>query len=782
MTNSLWTQPYFTRLADLYAQRVKRVVAFCGAGASREIGLPNWDGLIERLHEQYTSTATTTLGEKITEEIARVISSTPNNWDKMEVLKENLRGQYEPSVRAILHNSSNKIPTFHKKIWDLDPDVLLSLNLDGLSMASYAKRKTGIDPNYYVGRDAYKSRNTIGGPRKLIVDLHGNIDNPHSWVLTRNELKSILSIDGYIEFIRSIFAHNIVIFYGIGIDDISVSGQIEYFKDINFISGDYFLIKRKQESSDAKLYENLPIQIIYTGEDLSWEDGFSNFIDTITSYKPADQNYRPISSSITSEEAVPAPETIINFEPDKIRKILAASTAHFFIGKQFDYDAYKEFCKKYDYAIHLSTRISPNTSNDHWLGNKINAELGKGNFGKVYSATNISGDPIAIKVAHADVRDDEAMLNSFRRGVESMRYLSTSDIAGVVKLIDASELPPSITMEYVQGIDLEKFVLDYYDIDVSKKLEIAKWVAEILFECHTHERVILHRDLRPSNVMISGDYWDGVTRDCINVLDFDLSWFKGASGSEFYMNATQALGFLAPEQLDTKSKYNTKTAMVDVYGVGMLLYFIVSADIPLANASTRTDWPERMEVAARRLYTKEWKSNPARGYRLIESSTQEAQEKRPALQYVISELQILIDTFNGIYPFDEDSVVEELMVRLSATKKSIEYNRRTRRGGFVSGAGAKVDFSVVSETIFCTLEYVANENTNRTNRAKFLSNALSRALDKLGKIGKIDQTSTSTNLGGNKIRFSFETPTSLSELSIISDGIGSAISEIAIKA
>lgn len=163
MVNTLWSQPYFRRLADLYSQQVRKIVAFCGAGASRELSLPDWGELIEQLKTQYSTTALTALGEGIVDETLRVVQETPNSWDKMSLLKDYLRGQYEPAVRAILQPPPNKVPTFHHRIWDLDPAALLSLNLDGLGARSYAQRKTGVSPNYYVGRDVYKSRNTLGG-------------------------------------------------------------------------------------------------------------------------------------------------------------------------------------------------------------------------------------------------------------------------------------------------------------------------------------------------------------------------------------------------------------------------------------------------------------------------------------------------------------------------------------------------------------------------------------------------------------------------------------------
>lgn len=775
---TLHDQLYFKKLSKIYAEKTKRLIVFCGAGASLEADVPNWTGLIETLKAHYLTSAHTTLGEKIAEGFSEQIDAEPSNWNKMGMLKEALGEQYEQIVRTILQPKTGKIPTFHRKIWDLDPHAILSFNLDNLTNISFAERRTGTVPNYLLGKDAASSRTSLGDGRPLIVDLHGNIENPRSWVLTNTDIDELLGDFSYIEFLKSMFTHNLVLFYGVGVDDLSVTGQLSYLKSVNFITGDYFLVKRKEEAHDLDITRSIPLNIIYTGEDRSWEEGFKYFVEELKKARPQEPTAAPVLSAIEERHTIPSVDDMLKLTPDAIRLHLASATKHFSEDGRFDYKAYQSFCREYDTAIHISTRVNPNSSDQYWLGNRIASELGRGNFGKVYQAFDKNEESIAIKVAHMEVRDDEAMLNSFRRGVESMRLLSQSNLSGVVKIKDASELPPSLVMEYIQGVDLQKYINDNYTTSVSEKLQICLWISEIIFECHSHEMAVLHRDLRPSNIMICGDYWESVSKDKIRVLDFDLAWFKGASGVEFYMNASQALGFLAPEQLDSRSKYSTRSALVDVYGLAMLLYFVVSSEIPLASASTRTDWPLRVRNASSSVFNKDWRSTKYLFQKLIARATDEDQSKRPTLQDFIHELNRIIEIFEKKYPLDIDSCVLEILSRIAGSGEEFSFNRNSREGHYASKAGTKVSFSVNNGNIVCTMDYTIGESANRVTRGKTLTNALFRAKSKIQKVASVDERMTATNLGANRLRFSFSPPSSLREFNEIANAIDFAMAEI----
>src|SRR5262249_19122978 len=148
------------------------------------------------------------------------------------------------------------------------------------------------------------------------------------------------------------------------------------------------------------------------------------------------------------------------------------------------------------------------------------------------------------KIARDQVRQDRLMLNNFRRGVRSMGMLSNSSIVGVPRIIDVSELPPYIVMEFVNGKTLDRAVFENLLSSLADRIKAVRLAAEILLQCHRHENTILHRDLRPSNIMIDGDLWGSGALESVVVLDFDLSWHVGANDDEYIMTNANALGYL----------------------------------------------------------------------------------------------------------------------------------------------------------------------------------------------------------------------------------------------
>ncbi|WP_137155907.1 protein kinase [Rhizobium sp. FKL33] len=769
----------FKRLSKVYSEKTKRLVIFCGAGASRESGLPTWEELVDKIKSSYLSIAQTDIGHKLAEELSSQIDSLPDNWHRMSRLKEIMGEHFEVAVRNNLSADGYSTPTFYKEVWNLNPDALLSFNLDNFANNSYVQMKTGKLQTHLLGVDAPNSRVSLGNGRPLIVDLHGNIDTPRSWILTDEDRLNLLEQKPYLEFLKSMFAHNLVLFYGVGVSDLTVSGQLSYLRKIGFVTGDYFLIKRQPSSEDVDLIKELPLNIIYTGEEKTWEVGFKELVSRLVKSNPHEELVNPVISIKPLEDDIPSPDEIIKLEPDTIRKYLSSATKQFYQANgEFDYAAYKNFCKIYDTAIHISTRVNPSDFNQYWLGNRIHAELGRGNFGRVYQAFDASENSIAVKVAHMEVRDDDAMLNSFRRGVDAMRFLSQSGIQGIVKILDASELPPSIIMEYVQGVDLHKYINDGLARSVIEKLYICLWISNIIFDCHSHERSILHRDLRPSNIMITGDYWDGVRENDIRILDFDLSWFKGASGTEFYMNASQALGFLAPEQIDARSRFTNRSALVDVYGIAMLLYFMVSGEIPLANASSRADWSTRLRAASANLFNKNWKSTKYLFVNLVFRATNEMQTKRPKLPDFMDSLKTLIGICEGVYPFDVDSVIIEILSRISSSDSDVGYDIDMRRASYISPAGTALEIYTDGRDITCILRHALKEASNRVTRGRDLSDALFKAKSKVATFSRVDEKFTATVKGGNQLKFTFEVPNNIKSLEAVASGIDFAVVEI----
>src|SRR5580700_10726056 len=121
------------------------------------------------------------------------------------------------------------------------------------------------------------------------------------------------------------------------------------------------------------------------------------------------------------------------------------------------------------------------------------------------------------------------MLGSFRRGVKSMRILSNAGVPGMVRYHYGFELPPCVIMDYVDGPNLEEAVQSrllntWHDI-LYTSLEITK----IVRSGHNLPERVLHRDIRPPNIILKNFYSDKNEGYSVTVLDFDLSWHRGAS-------------------------------------------------------------------------------------------------------------------------------------------------------------------------------------------------------------------------------------------------------------
>ncbi len=153
---------------------------------------------------------------------------------------------------------------------------------------------------------------------------------------------------------------------------------------------------------------------------------------------------------------------------------------------------------------------------------------------------------------------------------------------------EASEIPAFVVMDWVEGPDLGQAVAAKQINDWSLILRIGVDLASIVRRGHLLPERVLHRDLRPSNVMLEGfhtapDTWRVV------VLDFDLSWHQGAPEQSIVPGGSM-VGYLAPEQLEQILGVSTRHASVDSFGLGMTLYFMISQRNPLPDQQRYQDW------------------------------------------------------------------------------------------------------------------------------------------------------------------------------------------------
>ena len=211
---------------------------------------------------------------------------------------------------------------------------------------------------------------------------------------------------------------------------------------------------------------------------------------------------------------------------------------------------------------------------------EILGPLGAGGMGEVYRARDTRlGREIAIKVLPADVASSPDRLARFEREARTVAGLNHPNIVTLFSVEDHDGIR-FLTMELVDGATLSTLLAP--GLPVSKLLELAIPLTDALVAAH--EKGVIHRDLKPGNVM--------VTRDGrVKVLDFGLARVTDTDASvaqDVAFTATEADGhivgtvpYMAPEQL----RGETVDARSDIFALGIILYELAAGHRPFIGDS-----------------------------------------------------------------------------------------------------------------------------------------------------------------------------------------------------
>ena len=223
---------------------------------------------------------------------------------------------------------------------------------------------------------------------------------------------------------------------------------------------------------------------------------------------------------------------------------------------------------------------------------RLEKPLGSGAFGVVWMAHDDSLQaPVAIKV----MADNWAQRLDLReRFLSEARLLRQAASPRVVQVHDIGELPderPYFVMEYADGGTLEDLLADG-PLPVDEALRLAAEAARAV--AVLHEAGILHRDVKPSNMLIRSEL--GARRRRLLVADLGLAKSL-AHASGLTMTAGSA-GYMAPEQAEPGGGIDERA---DVYGLGALAYHLLTGSVPASPGKVvppgrlRTGLPDRAE-------------------------------------------------------------------------------------------------------------------------------------------------------------------------------------------
>jgi len=205
---------------------------------------------------------------------------------------------------------------------------------------------------------------------------------------------------------------------------------------------------------------------------------------------------------------------------------------------------------------------------------RLLAKLGEGGMGAVYKALHTRLDRVvALKVLPTQRLGNEQAVARFSR---EMKAVGKLDHPNIVRATDAGEAEGThyLVMELVDGLDLSQFVKQVGPPKIADACELIRQAAVGLQ--HAHEHDLVHRDVKPSNLMLTPG---GV----VKILDLGLALLHAEPGGEEVTSTGQAMGtadYMAPEQTFDSHSVDIRA---DVYSLGCTLYKLLCGQAPFAS-------------------------------------------------------------------------------------------------------------------------------------------------------------------------------------------------------
>ncbi len=727
------TQSNYKALRSIVSERSRDILFWVGSGLSISSGLPSWKALRKSLQDAFDEKVQTFEEEDRDKAAGKsvIIQREDNAWTAFDMLKSELgRTSYQATIRKSLSIADKcEIPTIYKQIWSLRPRGVLNLNLDRLAAKAFAVVRPGATLHEFQGKQAGSFVHLLKSPVPFLANLHGISADESSWAFTRTDLGNLLSDNAYRTFLTACLINSTIVFVGISADDVAVRGHIDTLNSWGINSGEHFWITSRRDRQTDRWAEDSGILVIrYDSQSESNHSQLNvlfNDLQKFVSHDVTPSPVTPVHFGKNTLDPMPDSAVLMALDHEKTRVILNTYAAAILSSDDVSkYEVYDKFCRQYKAAIHKAWFIDEDPPENILLGYEIQENLAKGAFGKVFRAKAPNGDFVAIKLLHMDARTDQRMLQSFRRGVASMRILSENKVPGMVGYHQASEIPACVIMDLIVGLNLNEAVKSKYLERWSVLLRIAYELVNTIRLAHSLPQRVLHRDIRPSNIMLKDCFYDIGSCEVV-VLDFDLSWHRDAH--ELSVLATSASGYLAPEQVIQRANESTRNSLVDSYGLGMTFYYMRTGNEPSFNQHKHLDWKEKLKQEVGRHTNESWKSLPTRFSRLIEFATQDVQSNRWDISQIKGELERLRQADqNPTKVRSAELLVEELLFRSELKNfyiwnpDSISAISNLPNGLVITCKGFEVDQTVELEIVWTRS---GTEDNRSRNLIKFLKEA-----------------------------------------------------------
>lgn len=204
---------------------------------------------------------------------------------------------------------------------------------------------------------------------------------------------------------------------------------------------------------------------------------------------------------------------------------------------------------------------------------EILEKIGSGGMSEVYKAKcHKLNRLVAIKVLKAEFTSDANFVSKFKMEAQAAACLSHPNIVNIYDVVDEEEIH-YIVMELIEGITLKSYITKKGHLDTKESIGIAIQVAQGIEAAH--EQHIIHRDIKPQNMLISKD-------GKVKVADFGIA--RAVSSQTMNATVVGSVHYISPEQ----ARGGFSDARSDIYALGITMFEMITGRVPFEGDNTVT--------------------------------------------------------------------------------------------------------------------------------------------------------------------------------------------------
>lgn len=307
----------------------------------------------------------------------------------------------------------------------------------------------------------------------------------------------------------------------------------------------------------------------------------------------------------------------------------------------------------------------------------IENEIGAGGMAIVYRAhDNMLNRTVAIKVLRPEFKQDEEFIKRFDIEAKASAGLNHPNIVSVYD-VGVHEGLHYIVMEYVEGITLKEMIAKDGSITWQRALKISVQICSAL--SHAHARKVIHRDIKPHNIMVKAD-------GSVKVMDFGIARAASAATMTIGSNVLGSAHYLSPEQ--ARGGFTDERS--DIYSLGVCMYEMTVGRVPFDAETT-------VAVAMQQLQKEPTPPSELVSQlpKSVEHIILKAMRKRPEQRYSSAGamesdiMRVLADPSVTLTEDDSEAAFYSTRpIDVAEEEKTVSNNKKSGKAGILIGIGA----------------------------------------------------------------------------------------------